>query len=84
MNRVWRTLAIEWFEIWWQNARPYFDNPPEVIHDFIANTRKVLASDDPVRLNRFRNHRAERAQHEAILIDTALVAILDLALEDFK
>lgn len=84
MNRVWRTLAIEWFEVWLRLSYPYFDNPPIAINDFITKTRKILTSDDVAGLNRFRTERAARAWCETVPIDATLVAIVDLALEDFK
>lgn len=84
MNRTWRALAIEWFEIWREAARQHFDNPPIVIHDFVVQTRKILGSDDRRMLELFRTQRAERASNEVVPIDAALVAICDLALEDFR
>jgi hypothetical protein len=84
MSRVWRDIAIEWFEVWRQEARPYFDNPPIVIQDFVDKTRLILRSDNRNWLELFRRERAKRAIDEVVPIDTVLVAICDLALEDFK
>ncbi len=83
-DRTWRTLAIEWFEIWQKAAMRYFDNPPIVIQAFVADTRKILGSNDRHSLELFRMERATRASREVVPIDTALIAICDLALEDFR